>query len=303
MVTIMSQKPADRLSGLEVFVSVAEARGFSAAALKLGVSKAHVSRQILALERRLDAQLFIRTTRRVSLTEVGQAFYLRCRDILGNLEEAEQAVQELQQQPQGRLRLSVAGAFAEEYIAPASVDYMQQFPKMVVELDFNNRIVDMIAEGYDLAIRAGALEDSSLIATRLADRNLHIVASRDYLDRHGVPRSPSDLNQHNCLTGTLNSWRFLQSDRHIDLRVEGNWKSNSGRAVLQAALRGLGLAELPYFYVREDLAAGRLTTVLADFRPTDSAMWAVYPHNRYLSAKVRLFLEFLHNRLRQDAVA
>lgn len=296
----MQTKQPNRLSGLEVFVSVAETEGFSSAASQLGVSKAHVSRQVLQLEKRLDAQLFVRTTRRVSLTEVGQAFYLRCRDILSNLDEAEQAVQELQEQPQGRLRLTVAGAFAEEYIAPAAVDYMQQFPRMVVELDFSNRIVDMIADGYDLAIRAGALHDSSLIATKLVDRNLHIVASRDYLDRNGIPENPAELQRHNCLTGTLNTWRFKQDNRHMDLRVEGNWKSNNGRALRQAALRGLGFAELPYFYVREDLAAGRLTTVLADFRPTDTAMWAVYPHNRYLSAKVRLFLNFLQQRLRED---
>jgi DNA-binding transcriptional LysR family regulator len=296
-------KRPNRLSGLEVFVRVAEAEGFSSAATKLGVSKAHVSRQVQQLERRLDAQLLVRTTRRVSLTEVGQAFYIRCRDILSNLDEAEQAVQELQEQPQGRLRLTVAGAFAEEYIAPAAVDYMQQFPGMVLELDFSNRLVDMIADGYDLAIRAGALQDSSLIATKLVDRNLHIVASRDYLDFNGRPDSPADLQRHNCLTGTLNTWRFKQEGRHMDLRVDGNWKSNNGRALRQAALRGLGLAELPYFYIRNDLAAGRLTTVLANFRPTDTAMWAVYPHNRYLSAKVRLFLNFLQNRLREDEAA
>lgn len=290
----------NRLSGLEVFTSVAETEGFTKAANKLGVSKAHVSRQVQQLEQRLDAQLFIRTTRRVSLTEVGQAFYLRCRDILSNLDEAEQAVQDLQDQPQGRLRLTVAGAFAEQYIAPAAVDYMQQFPRMVVELDFSNRVVDLIAEGYDLAIRAGALQDSSLIATRLVDRNQHIVASRDYLDRHGEPLSPAELHDHNCLVGSVNTWRFHQDGHHMDLRVEGNWKSNNGHALLQGALRGLGLAELPHFYVRDELATGRLTTVLANFRPTDTAMWAVYPQNRYLSAKVRLFLNFLKQRLRED---
>ena len=293
----MSTKTTNRLAGLDIFVSVADAGGFSAAAIKLGVSKAHVSRQILQLERRLDAQLFIRTTRRVSLTEVGQAFYLRCRDILGNLEEAEQALHDLQEQPQGRLRLTVAGAFAEEYIAPAAVDYMQHYPRMVVELDFSNRLVDLITEGYDLAIRAGALQDSSLIARRLADRNLHIVANRDYLDRHGVPLSPAELQNHNCLIGSLNTWRFRQDDRHFDLRVDGNWKSNNGHALRQATLHGLGLAELPYFYVRNELEAGRLTAVLTEYRPTDTAMWAVYPHNRYLSAKVRLFLNFLQQRL------
>ncbi len=293
----MANTPSNRLAGLEAFVEVARSGGFSAAAGKLGVSKAHVSRQVTRLEQRLDAQLFIRTTRQVSLTEVGQAFYLRCKDIFSNLDEAEQAVLDLQTQPQGRLRLTVAGAFAEQYITPAAVDFMQQFPGMVVELDFSNRVVDMVAEGYDLAIRAGALQDSSLIATRLVDRDLHIVASRDYLDSHGAPLTPADLQGHNCLVGSLNTWRFQQGGRNMDIRVEGNWKSNNGHALLQAALRGLGLAELPYFYVREDLDAGRLTAVLADYRPTDTAMWAVYPHNRHLSAKVRLFLNFLKQRL------
>ena len=297
MVTIMRNKHLDRLSGLEVFVNVAEAEGFSAAANKMQVSKAHVSRQIQHLEKRLDAQLFVRTTRQVSLTEVGRAFYLRCRNILGNLNEAEQAIQELQEQPQGRLRLSVIGAFSEQYITPAAVEYMSRFPRMVVELDFNNRVVDLVAEGYDLAIRSGALRDSSLIAKRLVDRNLHIVASRDYLDRHSEPMTPAELQEHNCLIGSVNTWRFRQDNRNLDLRVDGNWKSNNGHALLQAASQGLGLTQLPFFYVGDELAAGRLTSVLADFRPTDTAMWAVYPNNRYLSAKVRLFLNVLQQRL------
>jgi DNA-binding transcriptional LysR family regulator len=168
---------------------------------------------------------------------------------------------------------------------------------MVVELDFNNRVVDLVAEGYDLAIRSGALRDSSLIAKRLVDRNLHIVASRDYLDRHSEPMTPAELQEHNCLIGSVNTWRFRQDNRNLDLRVDGNWKSNNGHALLQAASQGLGLTQLPFFYVRDELAAGRLTSVLADFRPTDTAMWAVYPNNRYLSAKVRLFLNVLQQRL------
>ena len=287
----------DRLEGLEIFVAVAEQGGFSAAAGALGVSKAHVSRQINKLESRLDARLLQRTTRKVSLTEEGRAFFSRCREILGNLDEAERALQDLQAEPRGLLRLSVAGAFAEEYITPAAVDYMQRYPDVSVELDFTNRLVDLVAEGYDLAIRAGVLSDSSLFARRLMDRHLHIVASRDYLQRHGTPQSPQDLRLHNCLVGTLPTWHLYQDGAPIDVRVQGNWRSNNGHALLQAALRGLGLAELPYFYVREDLAAGRLFAVLEGYRPPDAAMWAVYPHNRHLSAKVRLFLNFLEERM------
>tara|TARA_R110002049_G_scaffold29984_9_gene102260 strand:- start:929 stop:1804 length:876 start_codon:yes stop_codon:yes gene_type:complete len=286
-----------RWESIEAFERVVRFNSFSRAAEDLGVSRSHISRQISTLENRLDAQLLLRTTRKVSPTEVGQAFYLQCQSILHNLDEAEQAVQDLQARPRGILRVSVAGAFGEDFIAPAAIEFMQRHEGLAVELDFNNRLVDLIGEGYDLAIRAGTLKDSSLIARRISSRKLLTCASPAYLERHGTPGSIHALTNHNCLLGTLDTWRFRENGRHRDLRVQGSWRSNSGRALLHAARRGLGLVQLPVFYVEQALDAGELVTVLDEFNPTDTGVWAVYPHNRHLSAKVRLFVNFLADRL------
>jgi DNA-binding transcriptional LysR family regulator len=283
----------NRLDSIEAFTRVAQHGSFSRAAQELAVSRSHISRQITRLEARLDAQLLLRTTRKVSLTEVGQAFYLRCVDILGNLEEAEQAVVDLQERPRGILRMTVAGAFGEDYIAPAAIKFMQQHPGLTVELDFSNRLLDLISEGYDLAIRAGTLQDSSLIARRICSRKVITCGAPSYLTRHGTPSSIHALRNHNCLVGTLPSWRFKEDGRNFDLKVDGNWRSNSGRALLHAASNGLGLVQLPSFYVEDALDTGNLVPILEDFNPTDTGVWAVYPHNRHLSAKVRLFVNFL----------
>ena len=284
---------AHRWESIEAFERVARFNNFSRAAEDLGVSRSHISRQVSQLENRLGAQLLLRTTRKVSLTDVGQAFYNQCRDIMDNLDEAEQAVQDLQARPRGILRVSVAGAFGEDFVAPAAIEFMQLHPDLSVVLDFNNRLIDLISEGYDVAIRAGTLQDSSLIARRISSRKLLTCASPQYLERHGTPSSIHALNNHNCLLGTLETWRFRENQRNFDLRVSGSWRSNNGRALLQAAQAGLGLVQLPTFYLEEALGNGDLVTVLDDYNPTDTGVWAVYPHNRHLSAKVRLFVNFL----------
>lgn len=286
----------NRWDSIETFVKVVENNSFSKTAAELGVSKSHVSRQINLLENRLNAQLLIRTTRKVTVTEVGRAFYLRCKDIVDSLENAEQAVIDLQEKPRGRLRLTVAGAFGEDFITPAAVAFMQLHPDLAIEMDFTNRVVDLVSEGYDLAIRAGTLKDSSLIARRIASRELIICAAPAYFAKHGKPDSIDSLANHNCLTGTLTTWRFRDGRRTFDLRVEGNWHSNNGRALLHAARSGLGLIQLPAFYVTDDITSGLLETALDQFKPIDSAIWAVYPPNRHLSAKVRLFVDFLAER-------
>ncbi|MEQ9462016.1 MAG: LysR substrate-binding domain-containing protein [Haliea sp.] len=279
--------------GIEAFVAVVQHGSFSRAADALGVSKSHVSKQIALLETRLGAQLLVRTTRKLSVTEVGQAFFLRCQDVLTTLTEAEDAVQDLQERPRGRLRLTVAGAFGEDFIAPAAAAFMGQHPGITIDIDFNNRLVDLIAEGYDIAIRAGTLRDSSLIARRICSRRLVTCAAPGYLNRYGTPQDVSALVNHNCLVGTLNTWRFRDKLRNFDLEVNGNWRSNNGRALVHAARSGLGLVQLPDFYVRGAVDEGQLQPVLEQFKPTDTAVWAVYPHNRHLSAKVRLFVNHL----------
>ena len=288
-----------RWESIEAFERVVRLGSFTRAAEDLGVSRSHVSRQINALENRLDAQLLLRTTRKVSTTDVGQAFYLQCREVLDNIEEAERAVLDLQARPRGILRVTVAGAFGEDFIAPAALDFMALHKDISVELNFSNRLLDLISEGYDLAIRAGTLKDSSLIARRISSRKLLTCASPGYLQRNGSPGTIHALTNHNCLLGTLDTWRFQENGRHQDLRVSGNWRSNNGRSLLRAARAGLGLVQLPSFYLDEDIKSGALVPVLQDNNPTDTGVWAVYPHNRHLAAKVRLFVNFLADRFNE----
>ena len=288
-----------RWESIEAFERVVRLGSFTRAAEDLGVSRSHVSRQINALENRLDAQLLLRTTRKVSTTDVGQAFYLQCREVLDNIEEAERAVLDLQARPRGILRVTVAGAFGEDFIAPAALDFMALHKDISVELNFSNRLLDLISEGYDLAIRAGTLKDSSLIARRISSRKLLTCASEQYLQRNGSPGTIHALTNHNCLLGTLDTWRFQENGRHQDLRVNGNWRSNNGRSLLRAARAGLGLVQLPSFYLDEDIKSGALVPVLQDNNPTDTGVWAVYPHNRHLAAKVRLFVNFLADRFNE----
>lgn len=282
---------------IEAFVCVVDHQSFARAADALCVSRSHVSKLIAALESRLGAQLLVRTTRKLSVTEVGQAFYLRCQDVLNTLREAEDAVQDLQDTPRGRLRITAAGAFGEDFIAPAAAEFMSRHPEISIELDFSNRLVDLIAEGYDLAIRAGTLQDSSLIARRIGSRRLVTCAAHSYLDRYGIPTEVHELVNHNCLVGTLSTWRFRDAAKNFDLAVSGNWRSNNGRALTHAASLGLGLVQLPDFYVRNGLNKGALVPVLTEYVATDAAVWAVYPHNRHLSAKVRMFVSYLADEL------
>lgn len=278
----------------EIFVTVIDAGSFSAAARRLGLSKSHVSRQVSQLENRLGTQLLQRTTRKLALTETGESYYQRCSDILSQLQEVELSVIDMQEKPRGNLRLTLVGAFGERYVAPAAALFMQKHPELHIEMDFTNRMVDLVSEGYDLAIRSGVLRDSSLIARRIAERRLFVCGSRDYFDRHGWPQNLRSLRSHNCLVGSLPTWRFREENgQHTDLKIEGNWHSNNGHALLAAARKGLGLVQLPEFYVYSDIADGRLLTTLEQYQPTDTAVWALYPSNRHLSAKVRLFVEHL----------
>lgn len=279
--------------GVEAFVSVVQHMSFSRAAEELGVSRSQVSKQVAALESRLGAQLLVRTTRKLSVTEVGQAFYLRCQEIVTHLGEAEEAVRDLQERPRGRLRMTVAGAFAEMFLAPAAATFMQRHPGITVEMNFSNRLVDLISEGFDLAIRAGTLQDSTLIARRVSSRRLVTCAAPSYIERYGEPGSPHELINHNCLVGTLSNWRFREGQKNFDVSVHGNWRSNNGRALVSAARQGLGLVQLPDFYVSAEVNEGTLVPVLQQCNPTDTAVWAVYPHNRHLSARVRLFVDYL----------
>jgi DNA-binding transcriptional LysR family regulator len=288
------------LSQLEIFVYVVETGSFTAAAQALEVSKAHVSKQIRALEDRLGARLLNRTTRKVAPTDIGASFYDRCRRVLDDLSDAESTVTDLQTTPRGSLRVTAPSAFGVAYVAPALVDFMTEHDELHVDMSFNDRSVDLVEEGFDLGIRLGHLPDSSLIAKRLAQTCTTVCGSPEYFARRGRPQVPADLREHDCLRYAYqtsgHSWRMQDEDgEEATVPVDGRVVANDGDALLTAARRGLGVCFLPDFYVAEDLASGALQRVLPHWS-TPTPVWAIYPHNRHLSAKVRLFVDFLAAR-------
>jgi DNA-binding transcriptional LysR family regulator len=291
----------DRFAALEAFVRVAESGSFSKAAERLKSSKSAVSRQVSALEAELGARLLHRTTRALTLTEAGRGYFEQATRILGDLAEANASVGELQAAPRGRLRVSAPMSFGFLHLAPAVPDFLDRYPEVELELMMNDRFVDLVDEGFDMAVRIGKLEDSSLVARRLAPARLTVCAAPAYLEKRGIPASPDQLKAHECLcysnVGMAQEWRFVRADgRPWPVEVRGRLHANNGDALRAAALRGFGLAVLPAFLVGGDFQSGALVSVLQEFLPRDSAVHAVYPHARHLSPKVRAFVDFLAER-------
>lgn len=283
--------------GVNEFVAVAETTSFTAAAQRLGTSVAQVSRRISQLENRLDVQLFQRTTRKVTITEEGRVYYNHCRQVLDGLREAERAVTSLQRQPSGKLRMTAPVSYGEKYVAPLVNDFLLKHPKLEVEIRLTNQRLDLIDDGLDLAIRLGVLEDARLVAKKLGSRELRVCASPKYLARYGEPHTLEELAGHNCLLGTLDHWRFQVSGETRSIRVKGRFHCSSGPALRDAALKGLGLVQLPDYYIRDDLTQGRLVDVLDAFRPPDEGIWALYSPNRHPSPRVSLLIDFLKQGL------
>ncbi|MGR5064317.1 LysR substrate-binding domain-containing protein [Photobacterium sp. DNB22_13_2] len=283
--------------GVSEFVAVAEAESFTAASKQLGISTAQVSRQISALENRLNTKLFYRTTRKVSLTEEGTIYYQHCRRLMDGLEEAERAISDRRDTPQGSLKLTAPYTYGEQYIMPLVVDFMQQYPEVDVNMVLTNQTVDLVEGGYDLAIRLGKLSNSTMMARRLASRTQFVCASPVYLEKFGVPHSLSELRHHNCLVGNYDHWRFQEAGKERSVKVDGTLRCASGHALRDAALKGVGLVQLPDYYISDDLDKGELVTVLDTFREPEEGIWALYPHNRHLSPKVRLLVDFLAESL------
>ena len=283
--------------GIEAFIEVVRLGTFAAAARQLNVSNSHISRQVAQLEKQLGLPLLYRTTRQIHLTDAGERYYVRCRELLDGFREAESALQSLQARPHGVLRLSCATAFGERFIAPLVNDFLSLHPQLELRLHLTNRQVDVIDEGYDVVIRMGTLQDSSLVARRLSGRREFVVASPDYFQGMSQPHSVAELAHHRCLIGSRDVWRFDIDGVHREVRVQGPWHANSGPALLDAALKGLGLAQLPDYYVMPHLARGELIEVLAPFMCRDAGVWAVMPQHRQHAAKVRQFIDFLVENL------
>ena len=278
---------------IEAFVQVVRQGSFANAARHLGVSSSHVSRLVTRLETQLDTQLLYRTTRQLGLTDAGEVYFNHCSHLFDGFQEALNAIGDYQQRPTGVLRLTCAATFGERYIAPLVNDFMNQHPQLTVDQEFTNRWVDIVNEGFDVGVRAGSMPSSSLIGRRLCQRREYVVASPAYLQQHPPPRTLEDLAAHNCLQGSNDHWSFDIGQQHRSVRIHGNWRGNSGQALLDAARKGLGLAQLPDYYVWEDLASGRLVSVLDEYMCTHTAVWVVYPRHRHISPKVRQFVDFL----------
>jgi DNA-binding transcriptional LysR family regulator len=288
-----------RWEGLDEFVAVAECGNFLRAAERLRVSSSHVSRQVARLEERLQARLLYRTTRKVSLTEAGQTFFARCQRLIEERDAAFLAVGDLQGAPTGLLRMTAAVAYGERFIVPLVNAFMAQHPQLRVEIELSNRTLDLVQEGFDLAIRLGRLSESRLVATRIAPRAMYLCAAPAYLERYGRPHTLSELTGHNCLIGTSDTWMLQENAREHPFKPSGNWRCNSGQAVLDAALRGFGLCQLPDYYVLEPLRRGELVNLLEHNQPPNTAVWAVYPQRRFLSPKVGQLVQALKTGLAQ----
>lgn len=279
---------------LQAFVNVVEAGSFAKAAQKLDVSRSLLSKKITQLERQLSTQLLVRTTRRLSTTDAGQSLFQKCERLFGDLKEAEESVQNLEVVPRGHLRVVCTDVLGEQYIARAAAEICALHPQLKVDVHVTMRKVDLIAEGYDLAIRYGGQDDSSLRARKVYELPHVVCASPAYFAKWGTPHSIEDLRRHNCLVATFDpcsTWSFRIDGRNVQVDLEGNWRSNNGSALITAALEGVGICRLPVLYVRDHLASGRLVPVLEDYRSDPLPVWMVYPNARYVPAKVRLFID------------
>ncbi|UWQ18201.1 LysR family transcriptional regulator [Jannaschia sp. M317] len=298
----------DRLSEMEAFATVVDQGGFTDAAKKLGISKSAVSKHVSSLETRLGARLLNRTTRRVSPTEIGLAYYDRARRVLNDAGEADALVTAMQSAPSGVLRVSVATDFGVNHLSPILGSFLHEFPDITVNMVLNNRYVELISEGFDLAVRIGDLEDSSLRARKLAETHKQMIASPAYLEEYGRPQRIDDLNEHKLLhysnqaNGSV--WKLTApSGEKRQVRSAGWLTVNDGQSLLNAACNGLGIAFLPSFLYADAVKEGKLVPAIEGLAPETQGIYAVYPPGRYTQPKVRAFIDFLVDSFRDRGAA
>lgn len=291
----------DRMSSITTFVKIAEAGGFAAAARKLGVSPSTVTTQIQDLEDRLGVRLLNRSTRKVSLTEIGKAYYERCIHILADIDDADSAVQAMRAKPHGMLRLNVSLSIPV-LLSPVIAEFTSRYPDVKLSMVMSDCMVDLVEEGIDLAITTMPVPNSNLIMRRIGAVRLLVCGSPGYFAQHGVPRTPNDLISHNCLKYTFsswgNEWRFKSPEGQRAVHVTGNMEANSVNALKLAAALGQGLIMAPEFLATEEIKSGKLVAVLTEFASPELPIHAVYPHRQHLSTNVRSFLDLLAKRCR-----
>ncbi|MGM4982322.1 MULTISPECIES: LysR family transcriptional regulator [Rhizobium] len=295
----------DTLTRIRAFIDVVEAEGFSAAARKTGRSKALLSKYVRELEDELGALLLNRTTRQFSMTEAGHTYYRTASDILKEIDNLADLVRENNQQLKGRLRVSVPRTFVDAEVGQSLIDFAKENPDLALEIAADDRFVDLIEEGFDVAVRITKLEDSGMIARKISDFRVHLCATQEFLDRYPALEHPTDLarvpfiiDSNNRSQGNI---RFVDADSTtFNVAITGTLEVNSPHATLRAALNSLGVAVVPDFIGRKAIESGQLLTLFNDYLPTDRGIYAVYPHRRYLPAKVRMFVDYLHNWFRKN---
>ena len=289
----------NKLQAMEVFVQVVDAGSFTRAAETLQLPKATVTTLVQSLERSLSAKLLHRTTRLVTVTTDGAAFYERCVRILSDVRDAEESLSRTRASPSGRLRVDVSTGLASEVLIPALPAFFERYPDILLELGSTDRPVDLVEEGVDCAIRGGELWDTNLIARRVGVINFLTAASPAYLDRYGVPRHPRELERHRCVnyfstkTGKIHDWDFRRGDERIEIAMRGVIALNDSNVYVQAGLAGLGVIQLTDYQLLQHVASGRMIQLLPDWTSDPLPVHIVYPQNRHLSAKVRVFVEWV----------
>lgn len=287
----------DRIETMQAFVTVADHKGFAPAARKLGLSASAVTRMVAALEERVGARLLQRTTRSVMLTDAGERFLERARRILADVEEAEGAVQAERTQPTGRLVVSAPLGFGRRHVTPLMSTYLKRYPDVAGDLRLSDRMVNLVEEGIDIAVRIGHLPDSSLVARAVGDMRRMVVASPDYLAMHGEPHRPSEIAAHRTVHfGALSAapdWRFVEDGRELRIACAPRFTTNSADAAIYHAEQGGGLTRVLAYQAAEGLASGRLKAVLVDYEIAPLPIHLVYPTSRLLSAKVRAFVDLV----------
>lgn len=288
----------DKLNAISIFCKVVETQSFTQAAAHENISVAMASKLVAQLEEQLKTRLLQRTTRKISPTEAGLIYYQACQPILVELREADANISNLSSSLQGKLLVSVPMDFGLRFIAPNLAHFVKEHPDLHIEMDFSDRRVDLTAEGYDLALRIGELQDSSLIAKKIATTTLHFVASPEYLKKYGTPTTPEQLQQHNCLLykaiGNQIYWGFnLPNGKKQSIKMQSKVISNNGSTLVEMAKAGLGIIYSPCFLIDRELETGELVEILTDYQTPTADLHVLYPHRRYLTAKVKAFIQFL----------
>ncbi|WP_444927681.1 LysR family transcriptional regulator [Microbulbifer sp. TRSA002] len=286
----------ETIAAIPIFVTVAETGGFSPAAKLLGISKSAVSKRVTQLELQLGVKLLHRTTRKLSLTEAGEHFYEHARIAYKSAKDAQDAVLQLQGEPRGRLRINAPMSFGRLHLAPLIPVFMKRYPEISIDMILDDKVVDLVGEGFDIAIRGGDLPDTSLIARKLAPLKSVLCASPSYLKEFGEPTELEQLSAHNCLIFTysrdVKEWGFIKDNHLHTIEVKGNYQVNNSEALREALLQGVGIGRLPTFVAGPDIEAGKLIPLFEEYQMSAKSIYAVFPERQFMPAKVRAFIDF-----------